>query len=399
MPLPLNRGFAGLPMDDNVNGLVEGINVPAAKDLLGATITGRSRGVRIKEDTIMMEFEVRGSWHDGGGKFWRDFKAALLNQVMQPFDHGDGTEFRAVDCVDVAHTRSGQFLGSAGTNVEVMAYSAKMRSYEPFARSKVVALSGATSLQPARPAAPAVALVGVGNSVSYSYSLVAQYSTGDSIQSPNGTNANGPTTLSVSNYNAITLPALPTGATGWRVLRTIGGPTQGLLASGLGAGTYNDQGTVATVYTANTTWTTSLVIANPGTAFAEPTWQFSLVIPSGVTVTLVRIQNSTTGEICTVQSLTLTNGTYYILMDACGGNGVNSPNNNGYGLLAVASNGYGATVSGAGDVDFIGTPPTLAEATGVPPSATNNSITVTLIANGQLTSANLNYLAPSRWIR
>jgi hypothetical protein len=296
----LFRGFSSVPvMDDNVVGFVQEIWVPTVRDVQTNGIVARRRVARIREDTLPLTFEVRGTFIDASGsqKFWRDFKAAMMNQVQQPFDHGDGTEFRAVDCVDVVHTRKGGVF-AATNNAEMMLYSAKCLSYEPYARSKGPALSAGTALN----------------------------------------NGNG-------------------------------------------------------------TFTTTVNVSYAGTAPGEPTWQVTLVVPNGITVTQVRIQNTTTGETCTCAGLTITNGTFYLLMDACGGGASNTPNNNGYGLLAIASNGFGATLSGTGDIDFTGNPPTLAVATGVPPVAMLNVAVVSLTANGALTSATLNWLAPSRWYR
>lgn len=397
------RGFATLQLDDLVNTFIDtsGISPPTTKALQVSAIANRRRATRIKRDTTPLEFEVRGTWLDGGGKLWRDFKAQLMGFDQVPFNLGDGSEYRMVDVLDVAGTRKGGIFDSsgAGAHQEAWAYSAKLVTYEPYSRQIGPALSSAVALQPGRPAAPTVAVVGTAGTTSYSYALVAQYATGDSVQSPATTITTGNATLSSSNYNQVTLPALPGGATGWRVLRTAGGASQGQLASGLAAGTYNDQGGTASAYTATGQWTTNLSVSYPGTAPGEPTWQVTLVVPSGVTVTGVSLQNTVTGETITVTGLTVTNGTYYLLLDACGGSGSGSPNNNGYGLLAINSNGYGATLSGTGDVDFTGVVPTLAQAQGVPPVATSNTMVVTLTANGQLTSAQLQWLAPARYVR
>lgn len=299
--MPLNRGFSGLFMDDNITGLVQEIFIPSAKDLQSAGHANKRRTSRIKEDTLPLDFEVRGTWIDDTAnlKFWRDFKAAMLNQVMQPFDYGDNTEFRSVDVLDIAHVRHSGITQPPNSNAEVMVYTAKCRSYEPYSRSKSPALSANQALN----------------------------------------NGNG-------------------------------------------------------------TFTTSFNVSYAGTAPGEPTWQVTLVVPVGVIVTQVKLQNTLTGETCTIGSLSITNGTYIMLIDTCGGGNLgNTPNNSGYGLLGIASLGYGITLSGTGDVDFTGNPPTLAQAAGIPPVATVNPMVATIVANGVLTSAILNYLAPARWIR
>lgn len=138
-----------------------------------------------------------------------------------------------------------------------------------------------------------------------------------------------------------------------------------------------------------------------GTGPGEPTWQWKLVVPSGCTVTSVIVQNGTTGETCTVSGLAITNGTYYLLIDACGGNNSgNTPNNNSYALLATTSNGFGVTLTGTGDVDWTGNPPTMKQSIAVPPTVTANSITATVVVAGApATSIILSLVCPSRWIR
>jgi hypothetical protein len=144
---------------------------------------------------------------------------------------------------------------------------------------------------------------------------------------------------------------------------------------------------------------TAFTVPYVGSAPGEPSWQFTLVVPTGKHVTQVKLQNTTTGETCIVSGLNLTNGTFVLLIDASGAGSNRTPDNNGYGLLAATSPGYGASVGGT-DVDFNGNPPTLREKTGqLGPVDMYNSLIATVTADGALTSAALAWLAPTRRIR
>lgn len=156
--------------------------------------------------------------------------------------------------------------------------------------------------------------------------------------------------------------------------------------------------------------TATFSVAYPGTAFAEPTWSMQLVVPSGCVVQQVALQNTTTGETCTVAGLNLSAGTWYVLFDASGSTvpslgAVPTPGNNGYALLPVPSVGYGVTIAlsggGAVDADFTGRLPTLAPSAtpNIPPTPNTNTIVATVYATSALTSASLSVLAPSRWYR
>jgi hypothetical protein len=150
-----------------------------------------------------------------------------------------------------------------------------------------------------------------------------------------------------------------------------------------------------------------------GSAFSEPLWQFTLVIPSAKTVTMVKLQNATTGEVCTVTPSTpLDTGTWVLLMDASGAylpasGAAPTPGNNQYGLTTISSVGWGCTLqkTSAGgaiiDQDFTGRPCTLIQSTtpAIPSVANPNAITVTIAATGVLTSAGLKVVAPARYFR
>jgi hypothetical protein len=105
-------------------------------------------------------------------------------------------------------------------------------------------------------AAPSVSTVGAGGTSTWSYGIVAYNANGDAVPSANGSTTLGNTTLSATNYNHLTWPAV-TNAAGYRVLRTAVGSspsTLGLLGSVVATATpsFNDTGLAATAYTANT---------------------------------------------------------------------------------------------------------------------------------------------------
>jgi hypothetical protein len=96
------------------------------------------------------------------------------------------------------------------------------------------------------PSAPVITNGGTPGSTTYGYKIVAHYGNGGTTAlTAEGTTATGNATLSGTNYNIITWSAV-TGATSYKVYRTTGGATQGLIATITGAVTTNDTGIVAT---------------------------------------------------------------------------------------------------------------------------------------------------------
>jgi hypothetical protein len=91
-------------------------------------------------------------------------------------------------------------------------------------------------------------------------------------------------------------------------------------------------------------------VAYNGTAPGEPTWQFTLSVPAGMTVTQVKLENTTSGQACIIPGLNLTNGRFVIIIDASGSDpGTDTvlprtPGNNEYGLIAFRTSGYGACI-------------------------------------------------------
>lgn len=103
----------------------------------------------------------------------------------------------------------------------------------------------------APPTGGTAAVIGTGAAVTYTYTWVAFCSAGDSIPGTAITTAAGPAALSATNYVQITPPAAVAGAVGYKLVRTVGGVAQGLIATFYGLPpTVNDTGLIATPYTA-----------------------------------------------------------------------------------------------------------------------------------------------------
>jgi hypothetical protein len=121
------------------------------------------------------------------------------------------------------------------------------------------------------PAAPGVALQGASGSTSYTYEVVAYNANGDGIPSATTTIANGNSNLGGGNGNVVTwsapAAALAGAITGYKVVRTAGGPSQGLIGTVLASSplTFTDTGGAATVYTPSATNPNQIVVATgPG---------------------------------------------------------------------------------------------------------------------------------------
>lgn len=161
--------------------------------------------------------------------------------------------------------------------------------------------------------------------------------------------------------------------------------------------------TLGACTTGNGTNNTTFTVNYGGSAFAEPTWQFTIVIPAATTVSQVKLANAQTGETCTWTGTLNASSTYYLQMDASGGVVGQTPSNNQYGVLNNSTTGRGVTLyqASATQVDFTGQMPTLVPGgtMTIPPTAFANQITATITATGALTTCSLAYIAPNRWYR
>ncbi len=107
---------------------------------------------------------------------------------------------------------------------------------------------------------PTITPQGTTGATTYGYKIVATNGAGVTAASTEGTTATGNATLSSSNFNRITWTAV-TGATGYKVYRTTGAATQGLISTITSGSTVtlDDTGLVGGGETAETVNTTSYV--------------------------------------------------------------------------------------------------------------------------------------------
>lgn len=120
-----------------------------------------------------------------------------------------------------------------------------LKSFEQHTHSGTAAMTHPAYYDP--PAAPTVTATGATGTTQYSYYVVARGLV-PYRASLVGTVNNGNATLTGSNYNAISWPAVG-GATGYDVIRTLGAVTQGIISSNQAGLSFNDTGIVATAYT------------------------------------------------------------------------------------------------------------------------------------------------------
>jgi len=104
----------------------------------------------------------------------------------------------------------------------------------------------------ATPALPTVTPQGVTGATAYSYKIVAIAPNGVSAASAAGSTSTGNATLSTTNFNRVVWVAI-TGATAYRVYRTVGGATTGLIATAGNTLTLDDTGLTGDASTAPAT--------------------------------------------------------------------------------------------------------------------------------------------------
>lgn len=115
----------------------------------------------------------------------------------------------------------------------------------------------------ATPGAPTVTPTGAAGSTSYSYVIVAKQADGSFTAGGTvGTTALGNATLDATNYNALSWSAV-TNAASYDVYRTVGGATQGKIATGVTVAAYSDQGGAGSGSVPGTGTTGSVTFAGP----------------------------------------------------------------------------------------------------------------------------------------
>jgi hypothetical protein len=121
-----------------------------------------------------------------------------------------------------------------------------------YASSTVSNVTTTSSAALTPPTGGTATTVGTAGSTTYTYEWVAFCSTGDSVPGTTFSDTTGPTTLSSTNYVQITAPSAVPGAVGYKLVRTVGGSSQGLIATFYGLPpTVNDTGLTATAYSAS----------------------------------------------------------------------------------------------------------------------------------------------------
>lgn len=120
------------------------------------------------------------------------------------------------------------------------------------------------------PSAPVVANIGAAGSTTYSYKVVAKQAGGGyTIASPAGTTTTGNATLDITNFNRLTWSKVDD-ASGYDVYRTVGGATQGKIASvASGVLTLDDTGLVGDTVSApsSTIYDFAIEIGSDGSSY------------------------------------------------------------------------------------------------------------------------------------
>lgn len=109
-------------------------------------------------------------------------------------------------------------------------------SFDEIASMYFGATSNTAVAAPAAPAAPTIAVVGTAGAVTYTYTVYATSSQGDSAASAAGTTTTGNATLSATNYNTVTWVPVQ-GAVSYKVLRGTA-----IIATGVQTLSLNDTG-------------------------------------------------------------------------------------------------------------------------------------------------------------
>ena len=103
-----HRQIGTIILDDNINTFLNMEPLPFTRDIqLDRMLNRYGRQTRTREDVLPLSIPVLGTWRDGGGKYFMDFKAALMGQSRVPFILGDGTRFEMVDVKDCVGKKIG----------------------------------------------------------------------------------------------------------------------------------------------------------------------------------------------------------------------------------------------------------------------------------------------------
>ena len=164
---------------------------------------------------------------------------------------------------------------------------------------------GLTAAALPTPSAPTITTGGTAGSTTYSYTITALDGVGETIASSAGSTATGNATLTAGNYTIITWNSI-SGATSYKVYRTVGGATQGLITTvttKLGATqTTNDTGLAAsgssptTNTTGSATFTGTIQGGSSLTLGTASTTNGTLVLKNATNANTVTLQTGTTSS-------------------------------------------------------------------------------------------------------
>ena len=143
-----------------------------------------------------------------------------------------------------------------------------------------------------------------GSATAYDYIVVPFNYNGDHFPAAIGSTAAGVATLSATAYNTIAWATIPAGATGVKIIRLVGGSSQGLVATLQSynvPGSWVDTGTAATTYTpaggyasqGSTTFTAATAVDSTAT-FSVGQWASAVVIAGASIGTTTGATNGTT---------------------------------------------------------------------------------------------------------
>lgn len=133
-----NRSIGSVVLDDGISSYVQEVVIPSTREVqMERVINRHGRMTRVKEDDKPLVVDVRGFYRDGAapGAYYRDFKAALLQQSRAAFTLGDGTRLEMVDVMELTQKMIAHSQAWTATPDCLYAWMLKAHSYEPYARA------------------------------------------------------------------------------------------------------------------------------------------------------------------------------------------------------------------------------------------------------------------------
>lgn len=233
MPMSVSKGQRNSPKKDElVSGFLGGLNSFQDETLIKDSELSEAKNILLDVDGIQPR---PGSTHYGSSS-----DSTVLGGT--PFYKSDGTR----ELLRMSGGRLKKYVAGVPTDVDSDSFSTSADTNFVQARDRIYIFNGVENLSYydgssittysalTTPSAPSVSAQGTTGSTPYSYRISAFNSVGETLASTATSITNGTSSLSISNYNRITISAV-TGATGYNIW--------GRKATGLGH-TYLD-----TVYT------------------------------------------------------------------------------------------------------------------------------------------------------